>query len=169
MKLINSSFKNFLNDLLINDNGQVISKYYPQTEFHHDNDLITNIESKHKYERKIKRFMNDYKNSKCVLLLNITYHSIQNKNDVIKLICDIKNILNEHYFVKNNHILYIYLRYDKNLDQNKILCDFFINEISKFKYTRNFVFKKYYRHINKFGIWGNPLEYSQIFSDLFKF
>jgi len=170
LKLTNSSFLNFLDDLLINNNGKVISKHYPQTEFCHDNDLITNKESKHKYERRINRFMDDYKHSKCVFLLNIKYDTIKNKNDVIKLIGDIDNILNEHYFIKNDHILYLYLRYDENLDENKILCDLFINEIStKFKYSKNFVFKKYCRYKNKFGIWGNPLEYSNIFSDLFKF
>lgn len=170
LKLINSSFLNFLDDLLVNNNGKVVSKNYSQAEFIHDNDLITNKESKHKYERRIKRFMDDYNNSKCVFLLNIKYDSITNKNEINKLICNINDILNDHHFIKNNHILYLYLRFDENLDQNKILCDTFINEIlKKFKYNGNFVFKKYCRCLSKSGIWGNPLEYSQIFSDLFRF
>lgn len=80
MKLVNSSFIHFSDDLVINDNNKVISKYYPHTEFSHD--LITNIETKQKYERRVKRFMDDYKNSRCVLLLTIKYNSFCNKNEV---------------------------------------------------------------------------------------
>jgi hypothetical protein len=166
--LINSSFINFKNDLSINENGKVSSKHYPQTEFTHDSDLITSVKINRKYERRIKRFMNDYKNLKCVFLLNINYDSICNENEVTKLIDDIKNIINEDCFVKKNHILYIYLRYDENFDQNKKLCECFIEQLSKLKQTKNLIFKKYCRHKSQYGIWGNPLEYSVIFSDLFE-
>lgn len=162
LKLVNSSFIHFTDDLVINDNNKVISKYYPHTEFSHDDDLITNIETKQKYERRVKRFMDDYKNSRCVLLLTIKYNSFCNKNEVFKLSYDIKNILDDEA-VKKNHILFIYLRYDGNLNDNKELCDLFIELLSKLKY-KNLVLKKYSTYSTQFGIWGNHLEYSQIFT-----
>lgn len=74
--LVDSSFKNFLSDLSLNNNNKVVSKHYPFTEFTHDDDLINTIDTKYKYQRRITRFMNDYKNAQCVFLLNINYDSI---------------------------------------------------------------------------------------------
>lgn len=169
LNIIKSSFKNFLDKSTINKNNIVISENYPNLEFFHDNDLITNIETMCKYKRRIKRFMNDYKNSKCVFLLNIKYDDIHNEKIVLKLVTDINNILDDDYFKKNNHILYIYLRYDENFDENKILCELFISKLLKIKNIKNIKFKKYCRYKNKFGIWGNSSDYYKIFSDLFNF
>jgi GR25 family glycosyltransferase involved in LPS biosynthesis len=169
LKIVKSSFKNFLDKLTINKNNIVISENYPNFEFFHDNDLITNTETMCKYKRRIKRFMNDYKNSKCVFLLNIKYDDIHNEKIVLKLVTDINNILDDDYFKKNNHILYIYLRYDENFDENKILCELFISKLLKIKNIKNIKFKKYCRYKNKFGIWGNSSDYYKIFSDLFNF
>ena len=49
--------------------------------------------------------MDDYKNSRCVLLLTIKYNSFCNKNEVFQLSYDIKNInILEDDAVKKNHI-----------------------------------------------------------------
>ena len=169
MDLINSSFKNFLDEFIIKENNMVYSKFYPHIEFTHDSDIVKNIETKNKYQRRIDRFLDDYNNDKCVFLLNINYTCLKEEDDVKNLSHHIKNIINDSFFQKKNHILYIYLRYDENYEQNKTLCDLLIESILNMKKNnKNIYFKQYCRNKSQYGIWGNTSEYSNYFSDLFE-
>ena len=165
LELVDTSFTNFLSNLKVNNNNRIVSEYYPHTEFVHDKDLRKNPETVKKYQRRIQRFMEDYTTHKCLLLYCIEHSSIENEEKSKELIGYIETLLNTKYFIDNEHILYIYLRYDENI--NKI-NNFFINELQKIQ-NKNLIFQKYQRNIKEYGIWGDTTKYNQDFMPLTKY
>ena len=165
LNLVDTSFINFLSNLKVNNNNRIVSQHYPYTEFVHDKDLRKNPETIKKYQRRIERFIKDYTTHKCLLLYCIHGSSIQTEKQTNKLIGYIETLLNTQYFTDNEHILYIYLRYDENITE---INNFFINELQKIQ-NKNLIFQKYQRNIKKYGIWGDTTKYCEDFMPLTKY
>jgi hypothetical protein len=165
LELVETSFTNFLNNLKVNNNNRIVSEYYPHTEFIHDKDLRKNPETVKKYQRRIQRFMEDYTTIKCLLLYCIHESSIQTEEQADEVIGYIETLLNTNYFKENEHILYIYLRYDENITE---INNFFIYKLQKIQ-NKNLIFQKYQRNINKYGIWGDTTKYNEEFMPLTKY
>lgn len=165
LELVDTSFTNFLSNLKVNNNNRIISQHYPHTEFIHDKDLRKNPETVKKYQRRIQRFMEDYTTNKCLLLYCINHSTIQTEEQVNEVISYIETLLNTNYFKENEHILYIYLRYDENITE---INNFFIDKLQKIE-NKNLIFQKYQRNINKYGIWGDKTKYNEEFMPLTKY
>lgn len=157
MELIETNFENFLSDLARNTKGHMISKNYPNTEFIHDKNLKRDPEAKSKYERRIARFIKDYKEEKCILFYCIDEHCVKNANNLAN---SIMQLLESKYFKTNDHVLFAYLRYNEEIHKE---CDFFVEEMKKIK-NKNLIFKQYVRKLKKYGIWGNEEEYFDFFT-----
>lgn len=165
LNLVDTSFKYFLSDLKVNINNRIVSSRYPHTEFIHDKDLRKNPETVKKYQRRIQRFMEDYTKDKCVLLYCIHDSSIQSEEQSNELIHYIETLLNTQYFKDNEHILFIYLRYDENISENNLI---FIDKLQKIE-NKNLIFQKYQRNSKKYGIWGDTTKYCEDFNALTKY
>ena len=165
--MIQTEFKNFMREIVIN-NEKPFSKYYPYSLFHHDPNIKDDIIIQQKYLRRISRFLDHYKHSSCVFLANIKSDSITSYEIVNKLYLDCVKIINDSTFIKNNHILFIYIRYDDDFIENNE----YINELySKIKnLDKNNIFLiQYNRNLQEGRLSGDPNMYSTYFNLLLHF
>ena len=163
LDLVQTNFIHFMSD--IQHDKLPYSKYYPYSTFYHDTNIIQDSKIKEKYNRRIGRFMNDFNNSKCLFLTNIKAESISSHQSMNKLCSDCNDIISNKTFITNHHILYIYILYNENYDENKLYCDKFYNQIQSLNKS-NIKIIKYCRHLTIKGIWGDKNEYNQYLKDI---
>lgn len=105
--------------------------------------------------------MNDFNSRKCIFVYNITDNSF--KTDM-----DIKQLITKELFLKQEHFLFIYIRYDNeiNSSQYKDKCRKFM-KIMKNSFD-NIDIIEYCRYYDKYGLWGNISRYTTDFKKLLK-
>jgi hypothetical protein len=165
-ELIQTEFKYFMQDLIINDEySRPSSKHYQYSFFHHDKKINKDNTIKEKYLRRITCLLNHYTHFNCIFLVNIKSSSIISCEIASKLYLDCLKIINDDTFIKNNHIIFIYIRYDEDLNENKESIDVFYTKIKEIN-SKNIFIIKYNRHLKKDGIWGNTKMYHTYFNHL---
>lgn len=167
-ELIQTEFKDFMNNLIISEKySKPYSQYYPYSCFFHDIDIIDNNVIKDKYSRRIMRFLDHYNNLNCIYVGNLKSNAIISSEIASKLYLDCIKIIKDDKFIKNNHILFIYIRYDEDLNENEKYINIFYTKLKELN-NKNIVIMKYNRHLQRDGIWGNSELYKTHFSHLLK-
>lgn len=155
---INDGFENFLKNPKINERGYFISEHYPYSEFMHEKDL-NNHETINKFKRRIDRFLNLVKNQQVHFIHNFPVYSLQNENEISHYINSIKLFQSK---VSPNSTIHIYLRFDENLSENKLLSDKLYNDLQGLNINTT----KYVRGLKDNGLWGVKSYYDNLLSDL---
>jgi len=148
---INTKFKYYIKDL-ISEDDQVFAQRYNYSTFKHHKDLIDNQETRDTFIRRSNRFLDAIKNP-CIFLYNVKSKDLntQNKLDQFK-----KSVLNFKKVMKRNDELYIYIRYDESYNENRKYCD----NLLKLNKIKNVKIIQHVRHLEKYGIWGDPKKYN---------
>jgi hypothetical protein len=155
---INDEFENFLKNIKLNERGYFISEKYPCSEFMHEKEL-NQIDSINKFERRTQRFLNLFQNEKIAFLHNIPVNSIKDEKELSYYINSIKLFKTK---ISQTSLLNIYLRFDENLNENKLLADELFNELNEL----NINTFKYVRNIKKNGIWGQKSKYYYLLTSM---
>lgn len=155
-----SNFNLFLEDLVLNEKGNIISKNYPNTEFLHEKDLIENPISRLKFSRRIERFLNFYLYNNCFFLYNVTSQSLDNSNKVIEFT---KSIEDFSSLIKKNDKIFIYIRYDESFKENVFHCEKVYQNLQSIDKVS---VVKYIRYLSDYGGWGNEKKYYALFQKL---
>jgi len=153
-------FKYFLEDLTVNDHGNVISTHYPYAEFIHEKNLATTKDSQLKFTRRIKRFQQALQEETISFIYNIPVAQIINEVEAEELITSITTFVAQ---LKKSHHLHIYLRYDESEDENADLANTLFAALQN---TKSVTIVKYVRQLKKYGIWGNKHQYPDLFKKL---
>jgi len=157
---IETGFTHFLDNLIVNGNGNVISNHYPDTEFIHEAHLIDNADSRLKIKRRIKRFQEVVNKNAVSFLYNIPVSQLMNNGDIEELLTSIRSFVSK---LPEDSQLHVYLRYDEADDENQELSVTLfqalktINKVRVVKYTRQF---------SKYGIWGDKSKYPDLLKRL---
>jgi len=150
---IQSVFKWYLSDLIINERGYIVSSTFPNVEFMHEKDLIESPDTKAKLIRRYKRFNKIFKEFKCNFIYNLPSYCLNTNSDVITFKESVEKFLK---LIKDGDRLLLYIRYDENFDENNINCDLLFRTLSS---KNKIVIQKYIREKNAYGIWGDEKKY----------
>ncbi len=155
---IKDGFENFLKNPKLNEEGYFVADHYLYAEFMHEKDL-THQKTIHKFNRRINRFLNLVKSGQMHFLHNIPVNSIQTENDINQYVNSIKEFQTS---VSPNSTLHIYLRFDDNLSENKLLAEKLYSELQRL----NIPIDKYLRGLKEYGIWGVKSYYPSLLANL---
>jgi hypothetical protein len=151
-----SDFQFFLEDLKINERGYIVSEKFDYSEFMHEKNLISNLDSKAKFNRRINRFTDTIKNESVFYLYNITSVSINSKICVDKFFEDVIYFMS---LIKETDKLHIYIRFDESYEENHIYCSLLLDKLNQLKNVKSIY---YLRETSKYGTWGNESQYKKI-------
>jgi hypothetical protein len=155
---INDTFVNFLSNISLNERGYYISEKYPYSEFMHEKKLET-IDSMNKFKRRITRFLNIICTERVLFLHNFPVISLHNEIDLEQYIESVRLFQS---IIPSNASIHIYLRFDEDFFENKILADkLFISLMAM-----NINTYRYVRKLKKNGIWGNKSDYYNLMAGL---
>jgi hypothetical protein len=157
---IRVGFKHFLEDLTVNDHGNVISAHYPYAEFIHEKDLATNLNNQLKFTRRTERFQKALQRETVSFLYNIPVAQIINEVEAEELVTSVTTFVAQ---LKKSHHLHIYLRYDESENENADLANTLSTALQNIK---GVTVVKYVRQLNRYGIWGNKNQYPDLFKKL---
>ncbi|QEE49529.1 hypothetical protein FUA48_08030 [Flavobacterium alkalisoli] len=157
---IENDFESFISDLIINQNNNIVSSHYPETEFIHEKDLIVNNETKNKLKTRSTLFLQAYKNNPVDFLFSLPVSGINSVNDIDYITRSISDFTKK---IKENDRLYIYVRYDENVNENKVFSNKLFEALNNIPKVNS---AKYVRYFNKYGLWGNPSAYPDLIEDL---
>lgn len=140
-----------MNNIRLNERGYYISEKYPYSEFMHEKHL-DNPDSINKFKRRIGRLLKIIENEKVLFLHNIPVNSILNETCLSRYLESIRLFQST---ISHNSSIHIYLRFDEDLYENKLLADkLFKNLINMNVHTC-----KYVRELKENGIWGDKSNY----------
>lgn len=157
---LKTDFSDFLSDLELNENQNVVSANYPFAEFLHEKDLIENDSTRIKFKRRIDRFLNLYESNDCFFLYNLTSESLID-SEKAKMAVNFTKTLSDQ--IKTNDKIFIYIRYDESQSENEIFCNQVFNEISLINKVSA---AKYIRNLKNYGGWGNEKKYYDLYENL---
>jgi len=156
---IRTNFEFFLKDLRRNDEGHIVSSYYPFAEFIHEKQLIERPEDVARFKRRVTRFLDLIQTKDINYLHNTPAAMFSSPDEVNQYIESIKSFLP---LLKKNDSLHIYIRFDENLEENKEIIDSFIEQAAALGVSLT----NYNRKFSKYGLWGNPAEYKKLYENL---
>ena len=166
--LIETDFIHFIEKPVYNFHQKVISTYYPNVEFYHQ-DLITNkvLPDEHNNQ---KRTLFTYRENLADTMMRRAKRFmkfISNKEENVVFICTVQY----YTFMKNTNFYHEMLQFSKN---KKIQCkykvlvllyenvDFNYRLPDKYLQLDNFIFQKYVRDCSKHPTYGNPEDFHKI-------
>ncbi len=155
---IDDKFNNFLKNPKINEKGYFVSEQYSYSEFMHEKDL-NNQETINKFKRRINRFLNLILIKKIYFISNIPVNSLFEENDIHQYVNSVKLFKSK---ISHGSTIHIYLRYDENISENKLLSDFLYREL----HNLNINIYKYVRGLKSNGIWGLKSNYLPLLKNL---
>gem|GEM_PF-1099358 len=156
---MNNNFKNFLSELCINKNGNVISAAYKHTQFIHEKDLINNLQSQKTFTHRIERLMTLLKSKKCYFIFNVPSMSFDSSSAVEEFIA---SAIEFTHLIKEEDRLLIYIRYDESNTENAEICD---KLTSSFANLNKISIGTYIINIKKCGMWGKEKEYIKLLNN----
>ena len=63
--------------------------------------------------------MNDFNSRKCIFVYNITDNSFKTDMDIDYYYNNIKQLITKEMFLKQDHFLFIYIRYDNEINSSQ--------------------------------------------------
>jgi len=160
MDNIKNNFIFFLSGLTKNERGYIVAEKYNFAEFMHEKDLIENIKSQNKFNRRIIRFIKIINKFDCFFLYNLPSNNITNLDQIDKFVNDVSDFTK---IIKPNDKLFIYFRYDENYDENREYCNTLLNKLNNVNKVH---ITKYIRSTKQFGEWGDYREYYSLYKNL---
>ena len=157
---INTNFSFFLEGLHPNKEGNIVSATYPFAEFIHEKDLDVNPTAQQKFIRRQKRFLDALANEPVDLLFNIPASEIKDQEDVDYFCQSVRDLANA---IKNSDRICIYIRYDENINENAVLAEALLKQLSQ---LNKITITEYCRSLSQYGLWGNPNKYPQLLTSL---
>lgn len=166
--LIETDFIHFTEKPVYNFKQKVVSSFYPDVEFYHQ-DLITNIVLPDEYSIQKQPSFTYHENLVDTMMRRARrfMNFISNKEENIVFICTIRYCT----FIKNTKIYHEMLQFIKN---KKIQCkykvlvllyeniDFDYKLPDKYLQLDKFIFQKYVRDCSKHKTYGNPEDFHKI-------
>lgn len=144
---------------LITYKNKVTQERYQYSTFHHDDNILSDINIIKKYKRRKSRFLEKYNNKNCVFIYSPRIKDFKNIIMVESLIKDIEYIEN-NLFINKKHLLFILLRITDDNDINITLFDEYI----KSKNIKNIFLLKHKSYEEKYG-WNGLDESKNITMD----
>ena len=141
------------------DKNKVTQERYQYSTFHHDDNILSDINIIKKYKRRKSRFLEKYNNKNCVFIYSPRIKDFKNIIMVESLIKDIEYIEN-NLFINKKHLLFILLRITDDNDINITLFDEYI----KSKNIKNIFLLKHKSYEEKYG-WNGLDESKNITMD----
>ncbi|MDY3318432.1 DUF1796 family putative cysteine peptidase [Riemerella anatipestifer] len=156
---IKNSFEFFLQNLVKNERGHVISKNFPMTEFFHEQNLIDSEADRRKMRKRAVRFLNAIKKENISFLYVINPEHFSDLEDINSFISSI-NELNR--LTGYRHKLKIFIKC------HVYITDFSIIDmlISSCESITNVKIVKYFIDTKKYGQWGNSKDYFLLLKSL---
>jgi hypothetical protein len=153
-----SGFDSFYRDIDHDEFGYYVAKKYPYAEFMHEKRW--DDKTAEKYRRRAARYMQLTASKEISFLYNLMSEALKTETDVIDFQ---KSVIEFLGVIKPNDSLHLYIRYDETYEENQILNDLLY---SKLEGVANLCIARFIRHKKKFGNWGNPKEYPQLYQNL---
>lgn len=157
---IASGFNYYLDGLKLNEAGNIIAEKYPYAVMLHETNLESGSKDRVKLERRAMRFLTDFAKGNNYYLYTLPVAGIQTREEAELFIESARTFINS---ADTKSTLHIILRYDENLNENPIISEILVNGIKNLNHV---YFAKYIRNFTKYGLWGNPAEYTNLFKQL---
>ncbi|MCU7542449.1 DUF1796 family putative cysteine peptidase [Riemerella anatipestifer] len=156
---IKNNFEFFLQNLVKNERGHIISEKFPMTEFFHEQNLISSEADRSKMRKRAMRFLNTIKKENVSFLYVINPEHFSNLEDIELFISSI-NELNK--LTGNRHKLKIFIKCHINITDSGIIDML----ISSCKTITNVKIVRYFIDTKKYGLWGNSKDYFLLLKNL---
>ncbi len=157
---IASGFKYYLDGLKLNEAGNIIANKYPYAVMLHETNLESGSKGRVKLERRAIRFLTDFVKGNNYYLYILPVAGIHTTEEAELFFESARAFINS---ADAKSTLHIVLRYDENLNENPVISKILANGIKNLERT---CFTVYVRNFAKYGLWGNPNDYPQLFKQL---
>ena len=157
---IEENFSFFLSDLQKNEKGHVYSAKYPCVLFYHEEELIDSPDDREKLYRRVKRFL-EFLNDHASRFLYMTTSRVLIDQASVEAIYD--SIVRFTRLMKDSDKLYIYIKHEETLDENRMFVDRLMQKVQHLDRT---YIAKYLKQTNRFGLWGDKNKFPDVFNRL---